>query len=335
MKKRILVVDDEPKNITLLKDILERAEYQVLVATNGLSALQIVERNRPDLILLDIMMPKMDGYETCSRLHNNPDTAVIPIIFVTAMTATEEESRGFEVGAVDYITKPVSAPTVLARVKTHLSLVSINELEASRLKVIQRLGRAAEYKDNETGLHVIRMSHYSHLLALAAGMSEEEAKLLLHAAPMHDVGKIGVPDHILLKPGKLDEEEWKIMRRHPSIGASIIGNDNSPLLEMARTCALSHHEKCDGNGYPQGLSGEGIPLVARIVAIADVFDALTTVRPYKEAWPVKRAVTLLREEAGSHFDPELIELFRQEQTFRQVLAIRERWSEKRAPIENR
>jgi putative two-component system response regulator len=183
------------------------------------------------------------------------------------------------------------------------------ELKDTQFQIIRRLARAAEYKDNETGMHVIRMSHYSHLLGEKAGLGPAQCEVLLHAAPMHDVGKIGIPDHILLKPGKLDADEWQVMMTHTTIGAEIIGDHDSDLLKMAKTVAITHHEKWNGTGYPNGLSGEDIPLVGRIVAIADVFDALTNERPYKEAWPVERAVTLLKEESGHHFDPHLVSQF--------------------------
>ncbi|MBF0417896.1 MAG: response regulator, partial [Magnetococcales bacterium] len=305
----------------------------------------------PDLILLDVMMPDMDGYEVCRRLKQDPRTRKIPLIFVTAKQETEDETYGLELGAVDYITKPFSPAVVLARVRTHLQLARARqelaranevleervrqrteelhnknlELEETRLEIIRRLGRAAEYKDNETGLHVIRMSHYSRLLALAAGLDEKRVETLFQAAPMHDIGKIGIPDLILLKPARLSSDEWNVMRSHPDIGAGIIGRQSSPLLETARIVAQTHHEKWDGSGYPRGLSGEEIPIEGRIVAIADVFDALTTRRPYKEAWPIAKAVELLTEGAGSHFDPRLVPLFIT--ILPKVLEVRESWKE--------
>ncbi len=226
-------------------------------------------------------------------------------------------------GAVDYITKPVSPPLVQARVATHLRLYSherhltelvrerTQELEATRLEIIRRLGRAAEFKDDETGQHVIRMSHYTRILAEASGMPAEEVDVLFNAAPMHDIGKIGIPEAILLKPGKLTEDEWKVMKKHPAIGAGIIGRHENELLNTARIVALTHHEKWDGTGYPRGLAGEDIPLVGRIVSIADVFDALTSERPYKHAWPVEEATAFLEKQSGSQFDPRLVALFMQ------------------------
>jgi len=317
----ILVVDDTPRNIDILQEILS-PRYRVKVATSGARALAIAaQADAPDLILLDIMMPGMDGYEVIARLKADPATRGIPVLFVTAKETPEDEQRGFDLGCVDYITKPISAPRVLARIRTHLDLRDQNrvlegkvaertrELEETRLSIIQRLGRAAEYRDNETGMHVIRMSHASRITALELGLPEAQADLLLQAAPMHDIGKIGIPDRVLLKPGKLDAEEWAIMRRHPEIGHGIIGTHASPLLRLAAEVALTHHERWDGTGYPHGLAGEAIPVAGRIVAVADVFDALTSVRPYKPAWPVADSVAVLEQGAGSHFDSRAVAAF--------------------------
>lgn len=323
-RPQLLLVDDESTNLQVLRHILQD-DYRLLFAKDGARALEMVEREHPDLILLDVMMPGMTGYEVCEVLKSTPEHCSIPVIFVTALGDVDDEARGFEVGAVDYITKPVSPPIVRARVRTHLSLVRVDELKQTRLQIVQRLGMAAEYKDNETGLHVIRMSHFSKVLALAAGFSENAAEELLNAAPMHDVGKIGIPDAVLRKPGKLNDEEWAVMRQHVEIGARIIGEHSGGLLKTAHTIALAHHEKWDGTGYPKGLRGEEIPIEARIVAIADVFDALTSVRPYKTAWPVEEAIGFLREQSGRHFDPRLVELFIGQ--LPAVLEIKERWAE--------
>jgi putative two-component system response regulator len=321
---QILVVDDEASNLQLLRHILQD-HYRLLFAKDGMRALELARTEQPQLILLDVMMPEMTGYETCVKLKSDPATAAIPVIFVTALNDTDDEVVGFEAGAVDYITKPVSPPIVRARVRTHLSLVGMDELKKTRLEIVQRLGLAAEYKDNETGLHVIRMSHYSRILGLALGMSEAEADDLLHAAPMHDVGKIGIPDSILRKPAALDPEEWKIMQSHPTIGGDIIGQHASGMMAMAYDVAVTHHEKWDGSGYPNGLKGEEIPLAGRIVAIADVFDALTSARPYKQAWPVEKAVAHMESQRDRHFEGRLVDLF-----FKQMpalLEIKERWAE--------
>ncbi len=320
----ILAVDDEASNLQLLRQILQD-HYRLLFAKDGTRALELVRQESPDLILLDVMMPGMSGYEVCAALKADPATAAIPVVFVTALTDTADELEGFNAGAVDYITKPVSPPIVRARVRIHLSLVRMEELRATRLEIVQRLGLAAEYKDNETGLHVIRMSHFSRIIGIAAGLSEAEADDLLHAAPMHDVGKIGIPDRILQKPGPLDPDEWAIMQSHVTIGAEIIGEHEGGMLALARQIALTHHEKYDGTGYPNKLRGDEIPLAGRIVAIADVFDALTSKRPYKKAWSEDEALTFLREQRGRHFDPALVDLFLGQMDA--VRAVQQRWAE--------
>ncbi len=319
-QQTLLVVDDTPANIDVLAGML-KDDYQIKVAKNGEIALKIAQRLPLDLILLDIMMPGIDGFEVCRRLKSDHTTRHIPIIFVTAKITAEDELKGLELGAVDYITKPFNPPIVQQRVKTQLALFNQSrelaikvkqktaELAATQLKVIQKLGRAAEYKDNETGMHVIRMSHYTHILAKAAGMCEADADMLMAASPMHDIGKIGISDAILRKPGKLTDEEFGEMKKHAEIGAEIIGDNESDLLKMAKIVAISHHEKWNGTGYPYGLKGEDIPRIGRIVAIADVFDALTCERPYKRAWSVEEAISHLQQQAGEHFDPQLVPLF--------------------------
>ncbi|EGV31351.1 response regulator receiver modulated metal dependent phosphohydrolase [Thiorhodococcus drewsii AZ1] len=334
----VLVVDDEPANIDLLVNIL-KGGYVVKAATRGEKALEIARSGRPpDLILLDITMPGMDGYEVCRLLKDDFTTRHIPVIFVTARIGSDDEIHGFDLGAVDYISKPISPPIVLARVRAQLALYDQNrvleqrvrertaQLHETRLRIIRQLGRAAEYKDNETGLHVVRMSHYSYILGAAIGMGERQSDLLLNAAPMHDIGKIGIPDSILQKRGKLTAEEWVIMRRHCRMGVEILGDSGgSELLEMARVVALTHHEKWDGSGYPAGLAGEDIPRVGRIVAIADVFDALTSVRPYKAAWSVEESIDQLGRDSGRHFDPALVARFFD--VMPEILAIKEQYAE--------
>ncbi|GAD80787.1 HD-GYP domain-containing protein [Vibrio ezurae] len=321
-KPIVLVVDDTPNNLDVLTGVLED-DYQVRVAINGRLAINIAQMQpQPDIILLDIMMPEMDGYQVCQILKSQPNTARIPIIFVTAKIAPEDEVKGLELGAVDYLTKPVTPAVALRRIQTHLALYDqqktlfekvkeqTKEINKGKLETIQSLGRAAEFKDNETGMHVMRMSHYCYVLAMASGMSDEDAETLRDAAPMHDVGKIGIPDEVLLKPGKLDAEEWKIMQSHVNISVEILGQySHSQLLKVAIDVAQNHHEKWDGTGYPNQVSGTDIPLVGRIAAIADVFDALTSERPYKKAWTVEKAIDLIRSEKGKHFDPTLVDLF--------------------------
>jgi len=320
----ILIVDDETANLQLLRQILQD-DYQVAFARSGQEALDHARQHRPSLILMDVMMPGMTGYEACRRLKADPGTAAIPVLFVTALNGTHDEVAAFSAGGVDFINKPVSPATVRARVRTHMSLVRVEELKATRLQIVQRLARAAEYRDNDTGQHVVRMSLYAYTLALTLGMSEAVAEDLLNAAPMHDIGKIGIPDHILGKPGPLTAEEWETMRKHPRIGADIIGEHTNSMLTMAREIALSHHEKWDGSGYPEGLAGEAIPMSARIVAVADVFDALTSRRPYKPAWSVEDALNYIREQSGRHFDPALVDALNR--SLARILEIKGRWSE--------
>ncbi|WP_076539925.1 two-component system response regulator [Shewanella sp. UCD-KL21] len=335
-RQTILVVDDTAENIDVLAGVL-KSDYQIKIAKNGELALKIAKAMTLDLILLDIMMPGIDGFEVCRQLKQDKRTRHIPIIFVTAKISAADELKGLELGAADYITKPFNPPIVLRRVQTQLALTSQSRLLAlqvrqktaeiaqNQLNVIRRLGRAAEYKDNETGMHVIRMSYYTHILALAAGLSEDDAELLMHAAPMHDVGKIGISDAILKKTDKLDFDEFEQMKKHCEIGAEILGEQDSELMDVAQIIALTHHEKWDGSGYPNGLSGEDIPLYGRIVAVADVFDALTSKRPYKEAWPVEKALELLEKEAGTHFDPQLVPLFVEK--LDQILEIKAKFNE--------
>ena len=331
---RILIVDDEPNNLQLLRQIL-KGKYQLSMATNGAQAIEIAEKVKPDLILLDIMMPDMDGYQTCQKLKSKPVTHNIPVIFITAKTHVVDEKKGFDVGAVDYITKPVSGPIVQARVETHLSLydqqrtmqIQVNlrtkELAESQKAAIHMLGEAGHYNDTDTGLHIWRMAAYAGLLAQKSGWRVSKAKQLEYAAPMHDTGKIGIPDAILKKPGKLDSNEWQIMKTHAQLGYDILSKSKTPLFQMAAEVALYHHEKWDGSGYPQGLSETDIPESARIVAIADVFDALTMKRPYKEAWPIAKAFEELKLGRGKHFDPRLVECFFDHQL--EFLSVKEQW----------
>lgn len=321
---RILIVDDEPLNLKVLKQVLQD-DNRLSFAKNGMDALELVKKEKPRLILLDVMMPGMTGFEVCKQLKDDPDTQTIPVIFVTALADEADESQGFKAGGVDYINKPISPAIVRARVKTHLSLIHIDELKSTHLELIQRLGRAAEFKDNETGMHVIRMSHVSGRIALEMGMDAGFAEQLVHAAPMHDIGKIGIPDQVLLKPGKLDEEELATMRTHPQLGADILDKSTSPLIKLAYTVALYHHEKWDGTGYPYGLKGEDIPIEARIVAIADVFDALLSKRPYKEAWPIDKVVEEIKSQSNRHFDPAVVEALLN--CLPDLIAINAKWRE--------
>ncbi|MBF0380509.1 MAG: response regulator [Magnetococcales bacterium] len=334
-RKTILVVDDTTENIDVMKGILS-PYYKIQAAKDGKLAIMIAKSaNKPSLILLDIMMPGMDGYEVCKTLKEDEQTRDIPILFVTAKSGVEDETKGFDLGAVDYLVKPVSQPVVLARVKTHIEmnaqrmllddqkklledqvakrteqLLKRNvELEVTRIEVINQLGRAVEYRDNETGMHVARMSCFAQILALKAGVGEAQAELINHAAPMHDIGKIGIPDKILLKPGKLTQEEFAVIKKHPIIGHKIIGKQSADILNLGAEMALTHHEKWNGEGYPNGLKGEDIPFAGRLIAVGDVFEALISVRPYKKAWSVDDALAYISQEAGGHFDPNLARLF--------------------------
>ena len=305
---KVLLVDDDPNNLKVLQQILKE-HFQLIFAINGEKALQAAKEHSPDIILLDIMMPDMDGFQVCWRLKADPATAGIPVIFVTAMGELEDEARGFDAGAVDYIQKPVSGPIVLRRVQTHLSLVKADELDNLARAAIKMLGDAGHYNDPYTGEHIWRMADYSAAIARAAGWKTSQVEMIELAAPTHDTGKIGIPHGILKAARRLDAEEWAIMKTHSQIGYDILSKTDNPVFKMAAEIARYHHEKWDGSGYPMGLSGENIPEAARIVAIADVFDALTTKRPYKEPWPLEETLKVMKEISGSHFEPRLLAIF--------------------------
>lgn len=334
-KCTVLIVDDTKTNIDVLINGLSNEEYDIAVSLDGPSAIETANYLHPDLILLDIMMPGMDGYEVCQILKSNPTTSKIPVIFLTALDQVKNKTKGFKIGCVDYISKPFDVTEVRLRIKTHLelSLVRIileqqNEildkkikartkdladanakLKESQIEVIMRLGLATEMRDDCTGEHVKRIRSMVELLAKKKGIPEEECKLWGLASTMHDIGKVGIPDAILLKPGKLTNEEFTIIKTHSSIGSKVLAGSNFKLLQMAQEIALNHHEKWNGEGYPNGISGDDIPLPARITALADVFDALSSSRPYKGPWPIERVIALLKEESGKHFDPELTRIF--------------------------
>ncbi len=329
-RARILIVDDEPTNLKLLARMLSGTGYQNLtLIRDPREVLTQYRKQRPDLILLDLNMPYLDGFEVLKQLRDLNDPLQPPVIILTAQTGRDFKLRSLTEGARDFLSKPFDLPELRARVRNlldaHLGQLLMHdqkkvleelvqrrtaELRATRLQVIRRLGRAAEYRDNETGLHIARMSRFSELIARALGWPEAETVLILEASPMHDIGKIGIPDHILLKPGRLDSGEFEVIKRHPVIGAELLDGDNSALLTMAREIALTHHEKWDGSGYPHGLHAGDIPLAGRIVALADVFDALTSARPYKAPWPTEKAVQYIESNAGLHFDPDLVACFR-------------------------
>lgn len=324
----ILVVDDQPVNVKLLEKVLLAEGYpNIISTTDSREAVVLFKQHQCDIVLLDLNMPYIDGFGVMLELQKVAEDYP-PVLVLTALKDRDSRVRALENGARDFVSKPFDRVELLSRIHNMLEVRMLNkavkqqnlileekvlertrELDETRLEIIRRLGRAAEYRDNETGLHIIRMSRYSQILGLADGMSEAEGDMLLNASPMHDIGKIGIPDHILLKPGKLTPEEWIIMKTHSTIGAEILSGHQSDLMQVAREIALTHHEKWDGSGYPKGRSGDEIPLVGRIVAVADVFDALTTARPYKKAWKVDDAVDHITQSRGTHFDPRLVDLF--------------------------
>lgn len=348
---KLFIVDDNPTNVLLLERILKDSGYANIHSTTD--SREVAQRHKEegfDLILLDIRMPHMDGFEVMEALAQDIDEDYLPVLVLTAQTDLETRHRALQLGAKDFVTKPFDRTEVLNRIRNLLEVRILfkqqksqneilesavrqrtEELYKTQLEIVRRLGRAGEFRDNETGMHVIRMSKGAQLLALAAGLDADHAERILYAAPMHDIGKIGIPDRILLKPGKLDADEWRVMKTHVTIGADILADHPSELMQMARTIVLYHHEKWDGSGYPRGIEGEAIPIEGRVAAITDVFDALTSERPYKDPWPVERAVNLLKEEAGKHFDPELVGLF--VDILPEILKIRDEYADSEEDLE--
>jgi len=336
----ILIVDDNEANVILLTKVLKSAGYENITGmTDSRMVRDAYEVDNHDIILLDIRMPHLDGFEVMAQLQTLAEDDYLPVLVLTAQIDDETKTRALQEGARDFLHKPFEKIEVLNRIRNMLEVRLLHkqvrdqnvaleqrvrertaELESTRLDVIQRLGRAAEYRDNETGLHVIRMSRFCEALALKTGMDEAAATLLLNASPMHDVGKIGIPDSILLKPGKLDAEEWEIMKHHASIGAELLSGSGNPMMDLACEIALTHHERWDGTGYPNGTAGEKIPVCGRITAICDVFDALMSARPYKKVWHHQDALNYFRAESGKHFDPALVEAFLDIQE--EIMAIR-------------
>ena len=345
-KARILIVDDDPLPGLALQRMLESEGYKNIETIQDSRLVQDKYReNFHDIILLDLSMPHMDGYQVINKLKGEFEDTMPPVLILTGRIEQEFRQQALDIGAIDYVTKPFDFDELRSRVRNLLQVQLANkfmrnqneileqkvqkrteEILHTRLQLIQRLGRAAEYRDNETGLHIIRMSKIAMLLGKASGMDDRECDLLLNASPMHDVGKIGIPDRILLKPGKLDADEWEIMKTHTHIGADILSGDNSDLLMMAHDIALTHHEKWDGSGYPYGLKGEDIPFVGRICALADVFDALMSDRPYKHGWSIDQAIDLIiNKERNKHFDPTLVDHF--QQLLPEIINIQKKYSE--------
>jgi putative two-component system response regulator len=340
--RKILIVDDDRMSRLLLNTILSRISYRVSEAFDGNDCLEKAESFCPDLILMDVGMPGMDGLEVTRLLKNNDETKNIPVMIISGHDDLEERVRAVEAGAEDFLSKPVEQTILKAKVKSLLKIKEYNdnvnnyqkklekevEKKTSNLKqalddlqiaseklrlysmdTILRLSQAAEYKDTDTGEHIQRISYYIQAIGKAMTLSDEEIEAYQYASPMHDVGKIGIPDHILMKPGPLDDSEWEIMKQHTVIGGKILGGSDSSILKTAETIALTHHEKWNGKGYPYGLKGLDIPMAGRITAIADVFDALTSKRPYKEPFSVEKAFEIMAEDRGKSFDPELLDAF--------------------------
>ncbi|WP_297441286.1 HD domain-containing phosphohydrolase [Sulfurimonas sp.] len=335
MTSKVLIIDDVIENIQVAMNILKEERYDFSYAKNGEEALKLLDVNNFDLVLLDIMMPGIDGYEVCHRMKNDPRLLDIPVIFLTAKSDIDSMTKAFAVGGVDYITKPFHADELLARTKTHLELYKAKkllqsnnlnlqtklkeekkriytELEENQKEMIFILTELVESVSDETGRHIKRVAEYSRLLAhYHPAVSESDADVIYHASPMHDIGKMGVPEHILHKKGSLTKDEFEVMKTHTSIAHKYLKISKRKLMKAADIIAYEHHEKWSGEGYPRGLKGSEIHIYARIVAIADVFDALTHKRVYKDAWKIEDAVSFIQENSGSHFDPELVAIFKE------------------------
>ncbi len=350
-KPVVLVVDDQPQNIELLEAHLVPQGYEIARAESGEEALRKLSGNQIDLMLLDVMMPGMDGFEVTRRIRQDDKNRLLPIILVTALRETEDRVKGIEAGCDDFLSKPVDKMELLARVRSLLKVKAYNDLmsnyrkelesevarrtqelqraferiKAASLDTIYRLSMAAEYKDEDTGAHIRRVSRYSAAVARRMGLDDSTIEAILYAAPMHDLGKIGIPDLILVKPAKLDPAEWEIMKQHTVIGAKILTGSDAEFIRLGETIAQHHHEKWDGSGYPNGLKGEEIPIAARITAIADVFDALTSKRRYKEPFSVEKSLAIIREGRGSHFDPDVVDAFFAIQD--EILTLKEQYAE--------
>ena len=351
-RSRILVVDDEDRNLRLMEAMLLPLGYQVILAQNGEEAFEKVKETPPDVILLDVMMPKMDGFEVAQRLKSNEETRIIPIVMVTALREVEDRVKALEIGVNDFLSKPVDKIELRATVASQVQIKAyhdhmknyqaeltsevarrteqlrqaLDRIEVASRETIHRLSRAAEFKDQDTAAHILRMSRYSEAVSRQMGLGENVTRWIIDAASMHDVGKIGTPDHILLKPGKLDPDEWEIMKEHTLNGGRILEGADMGFVRMAEVIALTHHEKWDGSGYPRGLKGKQIPLVGRITAIADVFDALTSSRPYKAPFSVEKSFAIILDGRGTHFDPDVVDAFFAIKD--EILSIKEKYKDK-------
>lgn len=327
----ILVIDDDVSALKVLQRRLQREGFsQVHTTSSPKEGLKLFEQLDPDLLILDLDMPEIDGFAVLTALRDkNPEQlAETPVLVLTGQASNAAKLEALALGARDFITKPFDPAELAIRVQGNLEVRALlkrvtrhnsaldeevrqrtAELQMANMEVIDRLMVAAEYRDDDTGSHIQRMSRYAYLVALAMGLDQKLSEDIMRASPMHDIGKIGIPDNILLKPGKLTPGEWEIMKSHSQIGASLLANSRSSLLNLAEEIAISHHEKWNGEGYPNGLKGEAIPLSGRIVAVCDVFDALTSERPYKSAWPVEKALAVIEADSGTHFDPQVVKAF--------------------------
>jgi putative two-component system response regulator len=331
----ILIVDDDPLNRNMMTQVFNRQGFDTISASDGKIALEKVSAVSPDLILLDLKMPGIDGFEVTNRIKRNTETRDIQVILLTGLDSVHNHVTALDVGADAFISKTAPRSEIVARVRSHLKVKQLNDqmkayqqnleqevvlrtnqlnqamerLKTVSLDTIIKLTSASEYRDTETGMHIKRMSHYSAVIAQKMGLKNKTVEAILYASPMHDIGKIGIPDKILLKPGKLNAEEWEVMKKHTLIGADILKGSDIGFVRMGETIALAHHEKWDGSGYPRGLNGRKIPLAGRITALADVFDALTSNRPYKEAFSIEKSMRIISQERNKHFDPEVVDAF--------------------------
>ncbi len=359
---KILIVDDDPAIRKNIQEILSLEGYQVYTAENGKIALEALPEIEPDIVLVDYLMPELDGISLCKIIKNNPDTLDIGVILITAAHDLDTRVKGLASGADDFLNKPFFIPELKARIlslskikkyrdflknyqiileqevekktaelqKTYLELqIAYNEIKELSLEIIHKLAKAAEYKDEYTGFHIQRISFYSTKIAEYLGLTKNQIELIRYGSPLHDIGKISIPDNILLKPGPLNKEEWEIMKKHTIIGAQLLAGSKIKYLRAAQKIALYHHEKWDGTGYPYGLKEKKIPLFARIVAIADVFDALTSDRPYRKALPIEKAFEIIKSKAGTHFDPQLVKIFLEIKD--EIIEIRELFKDENNP----